>query len=107
MNPLIRIIPPFLVRFFARPYVAGDSLAKAMEVSASLWKRMPVSEMPPALAEPQIDQRMTDQAREDDATADQRAQAGILGIGQRSRPVSQACQARTARIATAGWAGSM
>ncbi len=32
MNPLIRLIPPFLVRFFAKPYVAGDSLAAAIEV---------------------------------------------------------------------------
>lgn len=32
MNPLIRCIPAFLVRFFAKPYVAGDSLAKAMDV---------------------------------------------------------------------------
>ncbi|MGC6488223.1 MAG: proline dehydrogenase family protein [Planctomycetota bacterium] len=30
MNPLIRIIPAALVRFFAKPYVAGDSLEKAM-----------------------------------------------------------------------------
>lgn len=36
MNPLIRLIPPAMVRFFARPYVAGDSLAKAMEVAAGL-----------------------------------------------------------------------
>lgn len=32
MNPLIRIIPAALVRFFAKPYVAGDSLEKAMAV---------------------------------------------------------------------------
>lgn len=38
MNPLIRLIPPFLVRFFARPYVAGDSLAKAMDVAVGLWR---------------------------------------------------------------------
>lgn len=31
MNPLIRLIPAPLVRFFARPYVAGDSLAAAMD----------------------------------------------------------------------------
>lgn len=37
MNPLIRLIPPFFVRFFAKPYVAGDSLAKAMDVAARLW----------------------------------------------------------------------
>ena len=32
VNPLIRVIPAFLVRFFASPYVAGDSLAKAVAV---------------------------------------------------------------------------
>lgn len=32
MNPLIRCIPPFFVRLFAKPYVAGDSLAAAIEV---------------------------------------------------------------------------
>ena len=32
VNPLIRIIPAFLVRTFASPYVAGDSLEKAMGV---------------------------------------------------------------------------
>lgn len=32
MNPLIRIIPAFMVRFFAKPYVAGDSLDMAMGV---------------------------------------------------------------------------
>jgi proline dehydrogenase len=37
VNPLIRLIPPPLVRFFARPYVAGDSLEKAMDVAAALW----------------------------------------------------------------------
>lgn len=36
MNPLIRLIPPFLVRFFARPYVAGDSLQKAIDAAANL-----------------------------------------------------------------------
>ena len=36
MNPLIRLIPPPLVRFFARPYVAGDSIEKAVEVAASI-----------------------------------------------------------------------
>ncbi len=38
MHPLIRLIPAPLVRFFARPYVAGDSLAKAMDVAAGLWR---------------------------------------------------------------------
>jgi len=32
VNPLIRVIPAFLVRFFAKPYVAGDSLDQAMAV---------------------------------------------------------------------------
>ncbi|MCA8954901.1 MAG: proline dehydrogenase family protein [Planctomycetes bacterium] len=36
MNPLIRFIPPPLVRFFARPYVAGDSLEKAIDVAAKM-----------------------------------------------------------------------
>lgn len=34
VNPLVRMIPAPLVRFFARPYVAGDSLAEAVEVAA-------------------------------------------------------------------------
>ncbi|MEM6559355.1 MAG: proline dehydrogenase family protein [Myxococcota bacterium] len=34
MNPLVRAIPSPLVRFFARPYVAGDSLREAIEVAA-------------------------------------------------------------------------
>lgn len=36
MNPLIRIIPAALVRFFAKPYVAGDSLERAMSVVGKL-----------------------------------------------------------------------
>ena len=36
MNPLIRVIPAFLVRYFASPYVAGDSLDKAMAVVKKL-----------------------------------------------------------------------
>lgn len=36
MNPLIRLIPAFLVRFFASPYVAGDSLEKALDVVRKL-----------------------------------------------------------------------
>lgn len=39
MNPLIRLIPPFFVRFFARPYVAGDSLELAMDAARQLWQR--------------------------------------------------------------------
>lgn len=37
MNPLIRLIPPPLVRFFASPYVSGDSLAAAMAAVVRLW----------------------------------------------------------------------
>ena len=38
VNPLIRLIPPSLVRLFARPYVAGDSLARAVGTVAQLWR---------------------------------------------------------------------
>ena len=38
VHPLIRLIPAPLVRFFARPYVAGDSLAKALDVAAALLR---------------------------------------------------------------------
>lgn len=38
VNPLIRLIPPSLVRLFARPYVAGDSLASAVGTVAQLWR---------------------------------------------------------------------
>jgi proline dehydrogenase len=38
VNPLIRCIPPPLVRFFARPYVAGDSLQQAMLTVDKLWR---------------------------------------------------------------------
>ena len=39
VNLLIRLIPELLVRFFARPYVAGDSLDSALEVSAEILQR--------------------------------------------------------------------
>ncbi len=39
MNPLIKAVPPFLVRTFARRYVAGDSVEKALAVSRALWAR--------------------------------------------------------------------
>jgi proline dehydrogenase len=39
VNPLIRLIPPPLVRFFAKPYVAGDSLEKAVDVAATLLEK--------------------------------------------------------------------
>ena len=39
MNPLIRLIPPGLVRVFARPYVAGDSLAAGVDAAARLMEK--------------------------------------------------------------------
>lgn len=39
MKLLIRLIPPFFVRFFARPYVAGDSLDLAMAAVNDLWQK--------------------------------------------------------------------
>ncbi|MBC7794967.1 MAG: proline dehydrogenase family protein [Clostridia bacterium] len=39
MNPLIRAIPAPLVRLFARPYVAGDSLNDALNAAATLWAK--------------------------------------------------------------------
>ena len=36
VNPLIAVIPAFLVRFFAKPYVAGDSLERALHVVRKL-----------------------------------------------------------------------
>ena len=51
MNPLVRLIPPPLVRFFARPYVAGDSLPKAMDVAARLWSERQLATTLDLLAE--------------------------------------------------------
>ncbi|MEE2887814.1 MAG: proline dehydrogenase family protein [Planctomycetota bacterium] len=39
MNPLVSLIPPPLVKFFAKPYVAGDSLESAMQVAAGIYER--------------------------------------------------------------------
>ncbi|HEX5136696.1 MAG TPA: proline dehydrogenase family protein [Planctomycetota bacterium] len=35
---LARLFPGPMVRWFARPYVAGDSLGKALDVAAALWR---------------------------------------------------------------------
>lgn len=51
VNPLIRLIPPPLVRFFARPYVAGDSLAQALAVVERLWRERGVMSTLDLLAE--------------------------------------------------------
>jgi proline dehydrogenase len=39
VNPLIRLIPRPLVKFFAKPYVAGDSVASAMDVAAEIYEK--------------------------------------------------------------------
>jgi proline dehydrogenase len=38
VSPFVRAIPKDLVRFFARPYVAGDSLGKAIDTAVGLWR---------------------------------------------------------------------
>ncbi len=58
MNPLIRLIPAPLVRFFASPYVAGDSLAKAMDTAAALWAERSLTSSLDLLAE-DIEDRAT------------------------------------------------
>ena len=60
MNPLIRIIPAFMVRFFAQPYVAGDSLEKAMQAVGKLRKERGLLSTLDLLAE---DIREPDQVR--------------------------------------------
>lgn len=65
MNPLIRLIPPLLVRFFARPYVAGDSLDKAMATVRELWQKRRLTATLDLLAE---DIRAQAQADENLAT---------------------------------------
>ena len=61
MNPLIRVIPSFLVRFFASPYVAGDSLAKAVDVVQKLRRERGLWSTLDLLAE---DIRTDEQARQ-------------------------------------------
>ncbi|MFQ5504019.1 MAG: proline dehydrogenase family protein [Planctomycetota bacterium] len=39
MKALVRILPGFLVKFFARPYVAGDSLDKGLMATRQLLER--------------------------------------------------------------------
>ena len=60
MNPLVRVIPAFFVRLFARPYVAGDSLQKAMEVVQRLHRERDLLATLDLLAE---DIRTEEQAR--------------------------------------------
>jgi len=60
VNPLVRVIPAFFVRLFARPYVAGDSLAKAMEVVQRLHRERDLLATLDLLAE---DIRTEEQAR--------------------------------------------
>ncbi|HEX5052424.1 MAG TPA: proline dehydrogenase family protein [Planctomycetota bacterium] len=65
MNPLIRVIPAVFVRFFAKPYVAGDSLAKAMQVVVKLRRERGLLSTLDLLAE---DIRSEEQARTNLAT---------------------------------------
>lgn len=51
VNPLIRVIPPALVRFFAGPYVAGDSLSAAMQAAVDVWRQRGVHATLDLLAE--------------------------------------------------------
>jgi proline dehydrogenase len=60
VNPLIRVIPAFMVRFFAKPYVAGDSLQKAMEVVGKLRRERGLLSTLDLLAE---DIRLPEQAQ--------------------------------------------
>jgi proline dehydrogenase len=60
VNPLIRLIPASLVRLFARPYVAGDALEKAMDVVHKLRRERGLLSTLDLLAE---DIRTADQAR--------------------------------------------
>ncbi|HZT54705.1 MAG TPA: proline dehydrogenase family protein [Burkholderiaceae bacterium] len=65
MKPLIRLIPPFLVRFFARPYVAGDSLEQAIATVDRLWNGRSLLATLDLLAE---DIRLQEQADQNLAT---------------------------------------
>ncbi len=74
MNPLIRVIPAFLVRTFASPYVAGDSLEKAMGVVHKLRKDRGLLATLDLLAEDirtdaQVQQNLTTYLRMVDAAA--------------------------------------
>ncbi len=65
MNPLIRVIPAFLVRFFAKPYVAGDALEQALDVVHKLFRERGLLATLDLLAE---DIRTTEQAQRNLAT---------------------------------------
>jgi len=60
LNPLIRWIPAPLVRFFARPYVAGDSIDSALDAAARLWGDRGLSSTLDLLAEDIEDQATVD-----------------------------------------------
>jgi proline dehydrogenase len=85
VNPLIRLIPPFFVRFFARPYVAGDSLDLAMAAVNDLWKKRSLMATLDLLAEDireqsQADENLRTYLRMVDAVADWK------GAGPEGRP---------------------
>jgi proline dehydrogenase len=81
---LIRLIPPFLVRFFARPYVAGDSLARAIGVVQALWRDRGIAATLDLLAE---DIRTEAQAQRNLATYLQMVDAAAAaGLPPQGRP---------------------
>ena len=64
MKLLIRLIPAPLVRFFAKPYVAGDSVQKAIDVAAKLIDAQGVLSTLDLLAESIETREAADQNRE-------------------------------------------
>jgi len=81
VNPLIRIIPAFMVRFFAKPYVAGDSLEKAMEVVGKLRKERGLLSTLDLLAE---DIKLPEQAQRNcDAYMNMVAAAAAMPVADR------------------------
>ncbi len=85
MKLLIRLIPPFFVRLFARPYVAGDSLDLAMAAVNDLWQKRSLMATLDLLAEDireqgQADENLRTYLRMVDAVA------AWKGAGQEGRP---------------------
>ena len=84
MNLLIRLIPPPLVRFFARPYVAGDSIEQALKVAARLAAKDRQLSTLDLLAEGIDSQEMVDQnAQTYIDLIDQIAADARFGVDQR------------------------
>jgi proline dehydrogenase len=84
VNPLIRLIPAFLVRFFASPYVAGDSLEKAIAVARKLLQERGLMSTLDLLAE---DIRTEAQAQQNLATYLAMVDAvAAMGVPKAQRP---------------------